>query len=203
MNTGSLYYCVSETWKCQSISVSAANWESIFPSNSNYLILCRGLKMLTSFLQTELAKSENMKPYSRACINICYFFTTWSRKWSPQEKAHSKMTGFSLMPSDQVSSMNSQTMQYHIPEDFHSSSHLLSCSICICYHALGTIFSFRAPAYNIQHLTFRNLASYIKDGHTATFNTPYFLYFFNKYTYWIFKHAHTLHFFLFKMPFIS
>jgi hypothetical protein len=35
-------------------------------------------------------------------------------------------------------------------------------------------------------LTFRNPASYIKDGHTATFNTPHFLYFFNKYTYWIF-----------------
>jgi hypothetical protein len=35
-------------------------------------------------------------------------------------------------------------------------------------------------------LTFRNPASYIKDGHTATFNTPHFSYFFNKYTYWIF-----------------
>jgi hypothetical protein len=32
-------------------------------------------------------------------------------------------------------------------------------------------------------LTFRNPASYIKDRHTATFNTPHFLYFFNKYTY--------------------
>jgi hypothetical protein len=32
-------------------------------------------------------------------------------------------------------------------------------------------------------LTFRNPASYIKDGHTATLNTPHFLYFFNKYTY--------------------
>jgi hypothetical protein len=32
-------------------------------------------------------------------------------------------------------------------------------------------------------LTFRNPASYIKDGHTATFNTPHFLYFFNKCTY--------------------
>jgi hypothetical protein len=41
-------------------------------------------------------------------------------------------------------------------------------------------------AYHV-HLTFiRNPASYIKDGHTATFNTPHFLYFFNKYTYWIF-----------------
>jgi hypothetical protein len=35
-------------------------------------------------------------------------------------------------------------------------------------------------------LTFRNPASYIKDGHTATFNTPHFLYFFNKYPYLIF-----------------
>jgi hypothetical protein len=32
-------------------------------------------------------------------------------------------------------------------------------------------------------LTFRNPASYIKDGNTATFNTPHFLSFFNKYTY--------------------
>jgi hypothetical protein len=35
-------------------------------------------------------------------------------------------------------------------------------------------------------LTFRNPASYIKDGHTATRNTPHFLYFFNKYRYRIF-----------------
>jgi hypothetical protein len=33
------------------------------------------------------------------------------------------------------------------------------------------------------YLTFRNPASYIKDGHTATLNTPHFLYFFNKYKY--------------------
>jgi hypothetical protein len=53
-------------------------------------------------------------------------------------------------------------------------------------------------------LTFRNPASYIKDGHTAIINTPHFLYFFNKYTYWIFLNMlHILHFFLFKMPFIS
>jgi hypothetical protein len=32
-------------------------------------------------------------------------------------------------------------------------------------------------------ITFRNPASYIKDGLTSTFNTPHFLYFFNKYTY--------------------
>jgi hypothetical protein len=32
-------------------------------------------------------------------------------------------------------------------------------------------------------LTFRNRASYIQDGHTATLQTPHFIYFFNKYTY--------------------
>jgi hypothetical protein len=37
--------------------------------------------------------------------------------------------------------------------------------------------------YIMRSLTFRNPASYIKDGHTATFNTPHFLYFFNKHTY--------------------
>ena len=53
-------------------------------------------------------------------------------------------------------------------------------------------------------LTFRNRASYIYDGHTATLQTPHFIYFFNKYTYWIFLNMlHTLSFFLFKMPFIS
>ena len=36
------------------------------------------------------------------------------------------------------------------------------------------------------YLTFRNRASYISDGHTATLQTPHFIYFFNKYTYWIF-----------------
>jgi hypothetical protein len=40
------------------------------------------------------------------------------------------------------------------------------------------------PVYLLRYktgLTFRNPASYIKDGHTATLNTPHFLYFFNKY----------------------
>jgi hypothetical protein len=60
------------------------------------------------------------------------------------------------------------------------------------------------PSVSFISLTFRNPASYIKDGHTATFNTPYVSYLFNKYTYWIFVNMlHTLHFFLFKMPFIS
>jgi hypothetical protein len=32
-------------------------------------------------------------------------------------------------------------------------------------------------------LTCRNRTSYIQDGHTATLQTPHFIYFFNKYTY--------------------
>jgi hypothetical protein len=39
---------------------------------------------------------------------------------------------------------------------------------------------------NLEDLTFRNRASYIQDGHTATLQTPHFIYFFNKYTYWVF-----------------
>jgi hypothetical protein len=35
-------------------------------------------------------------------------------------------------------------------------------------------------------LTFRNRASYMYDTHTATLQTPHFIYFFNKYKYWIF-----------------
>jgi hypothetical protein len=35
-------------------------------------------------------------------------------------------------------------------------------------------------------LTFRNRASYIQDRHTATLQTPHFIYFSNKYTYWIY-----------------
>ena len=34
-----------------------------------------------------------------------------------------------------------------------------------------------------HNLTFRNRASYIQDGHTATLQTPHFIYFFNKYMY--------------------
>jgi hypothetical protein len=49
------------------------------------------------------------------------------------------------------------------------------------------IFGFKNVLSDLRFpLTFRNPASYIKDGHTATFNTPHFLYFFNKYTYWNF-----------------
>jgi hypothetical protein len=54
------------------------------------------------------------------------------------------------------------------------------------------------------HLTFRNPASYIKDGHTTTLNTPHFLYFFQQIHVLNFLNMlNTLHFFLFKMPFIS
>jgi hypothetical protein len=46
--------------------------------------------------------------------------------------------------------------------------------------------AFDHPPYLALRLTFRNPASYIWDGHTATFNTPHFLYCVNTYTYWIF-----------------
>jgi hypothetical protein len=45
-------------------------------------------------------------------------------------------------------------------------------------------FGWRTASRN--GLTFRNHASYIKDGHTATLQTPHFIYFFNKFTYKIF-----------------
>jgi hypothetical protein len=64
----------------------------------------------------------------------------------------------------------------------------------------------KAMRGNGSKLTFRNHASYIQDGHTATLQTPHFIYFFNKHrpTYWIFlKMLHTLSFSLFKIPFIS
>jgi hypothetical protein len=38
----------------------------------------------------------------------------------------------------------------------------------------------------INPLTFMNRASYRKDGHTATLQTPHFKYLFYKYTYWTF-----------------
>jgi hypothetical protein len=42
-----------------------------------------------------------------------------------------------------------------------------------------------------RSLTFRNRASYTKDGYTATLQTPHFIYFFNKYCIHteFFKHA--------------
>jgi hypothetical protein len=53
-------------------------------------------------------------------------------------------------------------------------------------------------------LTFRNPAAYIKNGHTATFNTTHFLYFFQQIHVLNFLNMlHTLHFLLLKMPFIS
>jgi hypothetical protein len=67
--------------------------------------------------------------------------------------------------------------------------------VCVCVCALLSSISWSLSLLPHRHvtasetsvqLTFRNPASYIKDGHTATLNTPHFLYFFNKYTYWIF-----------------
>jgi hypothetical protein len=58
--------------------------------------------------------------------------------------------------------------------------------------------------WKFRNLTFRNLASFIEDGHTATLNTLYFYIFFQKlHVLNFFNMLHTLHFFLFKMPFIS
>jgi hypothetical protein len=42
---------------------------------------------------------------------------------------------------------------------------------------------------SLLYLTFRIPASYIKDGHTATFNTPHFLYFSTNTRTELFKHA--------------
>jgi hypothetical protein len=39
------------------------------------------------------------------------------------------------------------------------------------------------PDNSAPSLTFRNRASYMLDGHTATLQTPHFIYFFNKYPY--------------------
>jgi hypothetical protein len=47
-----------------------------------------------------------------------------------------------------------------------------------CYNCIVTVHYY-VTWQLVQRLwlTFRNPASYIKDGHTATFNTPHFLYF--------------------------
>jgi hypothetical protein len=39
---------------------------------------------------------------------------------------------------------------------------------------------------NSEELTFKNCASYIYDGRTATLQMLHFIYFFNKYKYWVF-----------------
>jgi hypothetical protein len=51
-------------------------------------------------------------------------------------------------------------------------------------------------------LTFKNLASFIEDGHTATLNILYF-FFQQLHVLNFLNMLHILHFFLFKMPFIS
>jgi hypothetical protein len=63
-------------------------------------------------------------------------------------------------------------------------------------------------ATNIQSqyaiLTFKNLASFISDGRTATLQMLHYIYiFFSKYKYRVFKTCCTLSIFLFKMPYIS
>jgi hypothetical protein len=65
----------------------------------------------------------------------------------------------------------------------------------------------RLPFLTLQSardLTLRNRRFYTQDGHTAALQTLPFMYFFNQYMYWIFLNMlHNLHFFLFKIPFIS
>jgi len=41
-------------------------------------------------------------------------------------------------------------------------------------------------ANEIKNLSFKNRASYIWDGRTATLQMLHFIYFFNKYKYWVF-----------------
>jgi hypothetical protein len=59
------------------------------------------------------------------------------------------------------------------------------CTKQILYmYAVGTMDSFIVLMKVVSSaLTFRNRASYIQDGHTATLQTPHFKYFFNKYMY--------------------
>jgi hypothetical protein len=52
-------------------------------------------------------------------------------------------------------------------------------------------------------LTFKNRASYLEDGRTATLQILHFIYFLSNTRTEYFKHAAHSPFFLFKMPFIS
>ena len=45
---------------------------------------------------------------------------------------------------------------------------------------------FRFMTTNLPSLTFKNCASYIWDGRTATLQMLHFIYFFSKYKYWVF-----------------
>jgi hypothetical protein len=57
------------------------------------------------------------------------------------------------------------------------------------------------PNSGAKKLTFRNRASYIQDRHTATLQTPHFIYFFQQISVLNFLNMlHTLRVFLFKMP---
>jgi hypothetical protein len=53
----------------------------------------------------------------------------------------------------------------------------------MCY----ILLSFTLSSVSYKHtLTFKNRASYIQDGRTATLQMFHFIYFFNKYKYWVF-----------------
>jgi hypothetical protein len=57
----------------------------------------------------------------------------------------------------------------------------------ICY--IYTVYQLFVIGVRFTHpsaLTFRNHASYMQDEHTTFLQTPHFIYFFNKYMYWIF-----------------
>jgi len=148
--------------------VSAANLEPFFfpPNNSNYFILFRGLKMPMSFLHIRLAKSEIFENIHQGL--------SWQQLRQGKDlirKSPFKYDWLSLKPTDPVSSINSQTMQYHIPEDLTPWDWMHFASIVnhICCHALlafvtrpnhnfdkegfnlRMIFNFKAPLYNIQH----------------------------------------------------
>jgi hypothetical protein len=75
---------------------------------------------------------------------------------------------------------------------------LLYCSVMVFTAIYSTRWRMRrchaSPprVFTWWHLTFRNHASYMQDGHTAFLKTPHFIYIFNKYMYWIFLKCCTL-----------
>jgi hypothetical protein len=73
--------------------------------------------MLTSFLQTQLAKSEIYEDIQQSLSTTLATSSQLGQIMISSGESPFKNDLFSLMPSDPVSSMNSQTMQYHIPED--------------------------------------------------------------------------------------
>jgi hypothetical protein len=70
---------------------------------------------------------------------------------------------------------------------------LNQCRTCSCVTVVCKHFANYQDCPNFKwDLTFRNRASYIQDGHSATFQKPHFIYFFNIYMYWIFLTCCTL-----------